>query len=96
VTRLAALVCLVASAAHAVDVVDVDRAFILAKGGQTIEVDGGVWLSDEFSKGFAKEVVGKRVETAETAKPVPPGWVFVTVVIVALTAFAGGVAVGHH
>lgn len=74
-----------------VDVVDVERATIVqARDAGIIEVDGGVWLSDGYTLGFARELASKRVQV-QVLKASPPVLPLEYAITVAVTLVLGAV-----
>jgi hypothetical protein len=95
-TALLLAVLATAAAADGPQVVDVERATVTTKGGARLELDGGVWLSDAYAVGYAKELADKRarVEHLEaTAGKLDPV-VLAIIAAATTTVFGAGVYVG--
>ena len=92
--RVVALSLLLLSAsARAEDVLDVQRAQVLTAAGLTLDVEGGVWLSDAQLERTSRELVRLRAENEalREAPPMPPLWTLGVAVAIGLAA---GLAVG--
>lgn len=83
----------VGAPARAEDVLDVQRAQVLTAAGLTLDVEGGVWLSDAQLERTSRELVRLRAENEalREAPPMPPLWTLGVAVAVGLAA---GLAVG--
>ena len=84
---------LLASSARADDLVDVQSARVLTSAGETLTLEGGVWLSDAQLERTSRELVRLRAENEalREAPPLPPLWTLGVAVAVGLAA---GLAVG--
>ena len=90
---LALALLLLASSARAEDLVDVESARVLTAAGQTLDLQGGAWISDAQLERTSRELVRLRAENEalRDAPPMPPLWTLALAVAVGL---AGGLAIG--
>ena len=84
---------LLASSARASDLVDVQSARVLTAAGETLTLEGGVWLSDAQLERTSRELVRLRAENEalREAPPLPPLW---TIGLALAVGLAGGLAIG--
>ena len=79
--------------ARAEDLVDVQSARVLTAAGETLTLEGGVWLSDAQLERTSRELVRLRAENEalREAPPLPPLW---TLALAVAVGIAGGLAIG--